>query len=136
MNDCFVELIKYLKQNDFEKLLYKKIPHIYSEHLSEEDIYSLWLNNAKIMKIEPSTTINLKNLIKMPKGRKAQISRAKREGVVIEESIDFDNFNVDFVRIDILDENIDEINNIINTVKNGKRFEGKDFTNGNLRREI
>ena len=51
-------------------------------------------------------------------------------------SIDFDNFNVDFVRIDILDENIDEINNIINTVKNGKRFEGKDFTNGNLRREI
>ena len=31
---------------------------------------------------------------------------------------------------------IDEINNIINTVKNGKRFEGKDFTNGNLRREI
>ena len=92
MNDCFVELIKYLKQNDFEKLLYKKIPHIYSEHLSEEDIYSLWLNNAKIIKIEPSTTINLKNLIKMPKGRKAQISRAKREGVVIEESIDFDNF--------------------------------------------
>ena len=54
----------------------------------------------------------------------------------INENKVFDNFNVDFVRIDILDENIDEINNIINTVKNGKRFEGKDFTNGNLRREI
>ena len=51
-------------------------------------------------------------------------------------SIDFDNFNVDFVRIDILDENIDEINNIINIVKDGNRFEGNDFTNGNLRREI
>ena len=51
-------------------------------------------------------------------------------------SINFDNFNVDFVRIDALDENIDEINNIIKTIKNGERFEGKDFTNGNLRREI
>lgn len=34
------------------------------------------------------------------------------------------------VRIDILDENIDEIQNIINTVKSGNRFEGKEFTNG------
>lgn len=51
-------------------------------------------------------------------------------------SIDFNNFDVDFVRIDILDENTDEINNIIKTVKNGTRFEGKNFTNGNLRREI
>lgn len=51
-------------------------------------------------------------------------------------SINFDNFNVQFVRIDILDEDIDEINSIIQTVKNGKRFEGKEFTNGNLKREI
>lgn len=45
-------------------------------------------------------------------------------------------FNVDSVRIDILDENINEINNIINTVKSGKRFEGKNYTNANLNREI
>ena len=51
-------------------------------------------------------------------------------------SINFESFNTDFVRIDILDENINDINNIIETIRNGKRFEGKDFTNGNLRREI
>lgn len=45
-------------------------------------------------------------------------------------------FNSDSLRIDILHENIEEINNIITTVKNNKRFEGKDFTNGNLNREI
>ena len=44
--------------------------------------------------------------------------------------------NINFARIDILYEDIDEINNIINTVKSNKRFEGKDFTNGNLNREI
>ena len=34
----------------------------------------------------------LKNPLKMPKGRKAQVSRAKREGVVIEKSDDFETF--------------------------------------------
>ena len=44
--------------------------------------------------------------------------------------------NVNCYRIDILDESIDEINNIVNTVKKGERLEGKEFTNGNLNREI
>ena len=47
-----------------------------------------------------------------------------------------DEFNINSARIDILHEDISEINNIINTVKSNKRFEGKDFTNGNLNREI
>ena len=51
-------------------------------------------------------------------------------------SIEYTKYNIDFARIDILDENIDEINNIINLVKCGKRLEGKDFTNGNLKRTI
>lgn len=51
-------------------------------------------------------------------------------------SIDFSNFNVDSVRIDILDENILEANNIINTIKLGKKLSGKNYTNGNLYREV
>lgn len=39
--------------------------------------------------------------------------------------------NINSVRIDILDEDSSEIQNIIDTIKSGKRFEGKDFTNGN-----
>ena len=46
------------------------------------------------------------------------------------------SFNVDSVRIDILEETVDEINNVIEVVKSGKRLEGKDYTNGNLNREI
>jgi len=51
-------------------------------------------------------------------------------------SISAKEFNIDFARIDILDENIEEINSIIKTIKSGKRLEGKDYTNGNLNREI
>lgn len=46
------------------------------------------------------------------------------------------DFNINIARIDILDENIDEINNVVLKVRNGERLEGKDYTNGNLNREI
>lgn len=86
------KLIIYAKENGFTKIIYKTIPHIYHKQGAEEDIYALFLNNAKILKIEPSTVLNLKNPLKMPKGRKAQVSRAKREGVTIKESTDFNAF--------------------------------------------
>ena len=44
--------------------------------------------------------------------------------------------NVNSYRIDVLDESIDDINNIVNKIKSNERFEGKDYTNGNLKREI
>ena len=47
-----------------------------------------------------------------------------------------DFVNATSYRIDILGETIDDINNIINTVLSGSRLEGKDYTNGNLNREI
>ena len=47
-------------------------------------------------------------------------------------SIEHDEICVNSVRIDILDESISEINNIIDTVKNGKKLEGQESTNGNF----
>ena len=44
--------------------------------------------------------------------------------------------NVTNFRIDILDEKIEEINNIISSVKNSNRLEGKEYTNGNLNRDV
>lgn len=51
-------------------------------------------------------------------------------------SIEYSQFNLDFARIDILDETIDEINNIIGIVKSGQRLEGINYTNGNLFRDM
>lgn len=92
MLECFEALKQHMQANNIEKLIYKIIPHIYHKTPAEEDLYALFKNNAKLLKLEPSTTIYLKNPCKMPKGRKAQISRAKREGVEIQESKDFKTF--------------------------------------------
>lgn len=51
-------------------------------------------------------------------------------------SIDTLDFDVSSLRINILDENVEEINQIIKCVKSGKKLQGKDYTNGNMNREI
>lgn len=51
-------------------------------------------------------------------------------------SISAKDFNIDYARIDILDETIEEINNIVQIVRSGKRLEGKEYTNGNLNKQV
>lgn len=51
-------------------------------------------------------------------------------------SIKYDDINIDYAKISILDENIDEINNIINVVKQGDIFTGNDYTSGNLNKIV
>lgn len=92
MNDCFAQLLQYAAVNGIEKIVYKTIPHIYHEQPAEEDRYALFINRASVLKVEASTVINLRQPLKMPKGRKAQISRAKREGVTVVELTEPEDF--------------------------------------------
>lgn len=83
MNDCFDALINYAASQEINEIIYKTIPHIYHIQPAEEDRYSLYANGAKLITVDASTVINLSDPLKMPKGRKAQISKARREGVEI-----------------------------------------------------
>ncbi len=51
-------------------------------------------------------------------------------------SIPFDDINIDIARISVFEENIEEINNIVNTVKTGNIFSGEDYTYGNFNRFV
>lgn len=51
-------------------------------------------------------------------------------------SIMWENLNLDSIRIDILDETIEEINKIVKIHKQNKRLEGQNYTNGNLKKDI
>ena len=92
MNECFEGLIQYTKENGFKEIVYKPIPHIFHLQPAEEDLYALFVNHAELMKTEPSTVVDLRNPLKMPKGRKAQISRARREGTEIRECTEENDF--------------------------------------------
>ena len=51
-------------------------------------------------------------------------------------SIPAKDFSINYARIDILNETVSQINEIVHKSKLGERFEGKDYTSGNLNREI
>lgn len=93
MNDCMGALVNYAIDMGFNEVYYKTIPHIFHQLPAEEDRYSLFLVNAELEKVEASSVINLKYPMRMPKGRKAQISRAVRDGVEIVECNEFEYFS-------------------------------------------
>lgn len=92
MNDCFSVLKEYAISNGIKKIIYKHIPHIYHKQPAEEDLYSLFYNNAQIHKIESSTVVNLKQPLKMQEIRKRQMKKAVKNGVVVKETNDFKTF--------------------------------------------
>jgi len=93
--ESFQELTFHLQNKKIKSLIYKNIPYIFHRIPSQEDLYGLFLSGAEIEKVEPTCVIDFQHsdpALKPSKGRKAQISRARREGVIIEDSEDFESF--------------------------------------------
>ena len=71
---------------------------------------------------------------------KVQTNKGKEKIIITEIPYDVNKAllvnKIDSIRIDILEENLEEIQNIINIHKRGDRLEGENYTNGNLNREI
>ncbi len=83
MNDCFNALLDYASERGWKEIIYKTIPHIYHQQPAEEDRFALYAHGATLETVDVSTVVRLEDPLKMPKGRKAQISRARREGTEI-----------------------------------------------------
>ena len=89
---CFDALKMYCAANAIVSIDYKIVPYIYHRLPAQEDLYALYRNCASVIKIEPASVVDFSCPLKLPKGRKAQIARAKREGTLICETTDFDAF--------------------------------------------
>ncbi len=95
MNECMEALIRYSREKGFRRIIYKTVPYVYHLQPAEEDRYALYANGGRLITVDASTYIDLQDPLKMPKGRRAQIVRARREGVRIEvltELKDYETF--------------------------------------------
>ena len=92
MLDCFAAMREFLVANGITSVLYKVVPHIYHRVPAEEDAYALFVNDAKLFRRDSATVVDLLKKIKISNGRRGHIAKAGREGVVVEESEDFDSF--------------------------------------------
>lgn len=92
MLDCFAALRDFCRAHSVKSVVYKAVPHFYHVQPAQEDLYALFRNDAALEKVEPAVVVSLASPLKMPKGRKAQVSRARREGVEVRETDDLDAF--------------------------------------------
>lgn len=87
------ELMKYfLKEQNIEKIVYKCIPYIYHIKPSEEDKYALFRNDAKLVRRDVSTTIDLNSKIKYQEQRARAVKKAIKNDLVFEESKDYQSY--------------------------------------------
>lgn len=92
MLEIFELLKKFLRGKNIQKVIYKCIPHIYHIKPSEEDRYALFRNNAKLIRRDVTSTIELMERIRYSKGRKWAINKAKKECVEVIKSNDYQVF--------------------------------------------
>ncbi|MDR9862866.1 MULTISPECIES: GNAT family N-acetyltransferase [Pseudomonas] len=82
----------FAKSNGFDKIIYKAIPYIFSTHGAQEDLYSLFKVGAEITRRDLSSIIYLDRRLKLSKGRKWLIARAKKNNLVVIDSQNWAEF--------------------------------------------
>ena len=92
MLEIFDLLKQFLEKNNIKKLVYKCIPYIYHTKPSEEDRYALFRNDAKLIRRDVTSTIDLTEQVRYSKGRKWTINKAKKESIQTFQSDDYEIF--------------------------------------------
>ena len=88
----FKSILFFLNQNKMEKLTIKMLPSFYSNSFSDELSYCLFLSNAKIIRADSLSTINLTKPYFISKTRKESIRRGEKNGLIIKEELNFELF--------------------------------------------
>ena len=101
MNEIIDALIHYGREHGLNSVVWKSVPYFYYNQPAEEEKYALFIYGSKLLKVEPSTLLNLEYPIKMKKGRKSQISRAKKSDIVVCRETDIDSFDA-FIELENL----------------------------------
>jgi hypothetical protein len=92
MLDVFDSLMEYLSQHRIKTIVYKPIPHIYHTVPAEEDLYALFRHGARLIRRDVSSAIVFDEPIPFSKSRRRGITLAKKSGITITRTDDFEAF--------------------------------------------
>jgi hypothetical protein len=90
--NIFSNIKEYFKEVGIKKIIYKLVPYIYHKYPSNEDLYALFLNEARLFRRDLSSTIYLQNPIAYSKKRRGAITKGKKNSLEIRKSTDIDTF--------------------------------------------
>ena len=89
----FDELNAYLRRQGVTKVVYKPVPWVYASYAAEEDLYAIVkVCRARLVARDISSTIFLKDKIKFGELRRRCSRKARRAGVAVGRSNDFEAF--------------------------------------------
>lgn len=92
MLQLFDELERHCRSEGIQRVVYKSIPHIYHRVPAEEDLYALFVRNAKLIRRDVSSTVRMSGRLPISKGRKCSIKKARSHQVAVRESREIERF--------------------------------------------
>jgi hypothetical protein len=90
--EIFSALKEYYSANGFQKIIYKAIPYIFSDLPFQEDLYALFLSDAKLFRRDISSVISIKNRLPLAKSPAKKYKDCSALNLDIVESKDFKNY--------------------------------------------
>lgn len=85
-------LIEFCKQNRKKTIVYKRIPYIYYDYPSDEDLYALFRCGAKLTRRDISTAIFLPDRIRFNERRRRNVKKAVKAALSFKESKDYKQY--------------------------------------------
>lgn len=87
MLELFLNLKMYLIEYEVKKIIYKAIPSIYHLAPAEEDLYALFINEAKLVRRDVSAAINYDYFIGYNSLRQRQIKKSAKLNLTIKNIV-------------------------------------------------
>lgn len=85
-------VLKHLHENEIDHLQLKLMPSIYNSFFSEEIEYALFLTQAKLLRRDCLSVIDLTKDFSVTNSRRNAIRRGEKHHLVIKEELEFDLF--------------------------------------------
>lgn len=87
------KVIEYCKSNNIQEFIYKPIPYIYSKKTSQEDLYTLFRNNAELFRRDVCSVIDFRYPFKYSNRRTRNLKKANLNiDIKINENAHLDRF--------------------------------------------
>lgn len=85
VHEMFLAVIKFCRLNLITSIIYKRVPDFYTSYPAQEDLYSLFILNSKLVRRDVSVAVDMSRPLSYSSLRKRKIKKAQKSGVVVNE---------------------------------------------------
>ena len=85
----FKNVVDYLKEQGIKKLVYKRVPYVFYNYPSDEDLYALFRYGAQLTARNISTSILLSDRIRFSERRRRNVKKALKSNLIFSQSNDY-----------------------------------------------